>query len=74
MILRPPQSAPAKVKYDQTSLEYWDTEIEIGATLTKGMHQFSVFELELKFGCSFSFFRCFVVNIDSYDMDKNAEP
>ena len=48
--------------------------IEIGAAPTKGAHQFSVFQLELKIGCSFSFFRWFVVNIDSYGMDKNAEP
>ena len=35
---------------------------------TKGTYQFSMFEYELKFGCSFSFFRCFVVNINSYGM------
>jgi len=42
--------------------------------LAKGTHHFSVFEFELKFGCLFSFFRCFVVNINYYDMEKNGRP
>ena len=49
-------------------------KIEIDATSTKGTYQFSMFKLELKFGCSFSFFRCFVVNIDSCGMDKKGKP
>ena len=28
----------------------------------------------MKFGCLLSFFRCFVVNINSYNMDKNGKP
>ena len=40
--------------------------------LTKGTHHFSLFEFELKFGCLFSFFSCFVVNYNSYVMDKNG--
>ena len=28
----------------------------------------------MKFGCLFSFFRCFVVNINSYSVDKNGRP
>ena len=39
---------------------------------TEGTNQSSEFEFELKFECSFSFFRCFVVSINSYGMDKNG--
>ena len=39
---------------------------------TEGTNQSSEFEFELKFECSFSFFRCFVMSINSYGMDKNG--
>ena len=38
----------------------------------EGTNQSFEFEFELKFECSFSFFRCFVVSINSYGMDKNG--
>ena len=46
--------------------------IETKHKSTEGTNQSSEFEFELKFECSFSFFRCFVVSINSYGMDKNG--
>ena len=42
---RPSQSASVKAKYDQMPHRFWDTELEIGAILTKGTHHFCVFIL-----------------------------
>ena len=43
--LRPSQLASVKANYNQTLHRFWDTELEIGAILTKGTHHFCLFIL-----------------------------